>query len=364
MKNLLFVVSTLQKGGPTKVLYDLILNLDRTLYKVSILTLTKEPINSNIQDFESLNITILSLNLSRLSFFLKGINNLHIKLDELKPDIIHTMGVRADYCVSLSNNFRKIQVSTLHCFAREEYTFVYGKLIGKYLSIKQEKAINLINYPIFCSSTIENKYRTIVFNKNMKTIKNGISFDQKTYSLKNRKEEIRLKLKIPLGADIFIIVGRLTPHKNPEIVINSFIKSNRPNSYLYVLGDGILYDKIYRKFYKNKKVYVLGRVSNVNDYLFASDYFISASKTEGLPLAVIEAGMFGLTLILSNIPQHEELIEQNKHGLFFNLDHSIQLPSIILNVKKMNENQIASYFYQYFRAEIMAKNYNIIYEKI
>ena len=39
-----------------------------------------------------------------------------------------------------------------------------------------------------------------------------------------------------------------------------------------------------------------------NNYLRAADYYVSASRTEGMPLGVLEAMAEGLPLLLSDIP--------------------------------------------------------------
>lgn len=46
---------------------------------------------------------------------------------------------------------------------------------------------------------------------------------------------------------------------------------------------------------------------DVGDYYRAADVFLSASRTEGMPYAVLEAAYCGLPLVLSDIPPHRQL---------------------------------------------------------
>ena len=54
-------------------------------------------------------------------------------------------------------------------------------------------------------------------------------------------------------------------------------------------------------------VRLLGPRSDVGAYYRAADVFLSASRTEGMPYAVLEAAYCGLPLVLSDIAPHREL---------------------------------------------------------
>ena len=49
----------------------------------------------------------------------------------------------------------------------------------------------------------------------------------------------------------------------------------------------------------------------------ASDFYISASKSEGMPNSVLEALQFELPVILSNIEPHKEINSLGKIGVVF-----------------------------------------------
>ena len=74
-----------------------------------------------------------------------------------------------------------------------------------------------------------------------------------------------------------------------------------------------------------------GKVTNVEQYLQASDVYIATSKSEGLPNGVLEAMACGLPVLLSDIPQHLEVLDTNRH-----CGYSYTLGSIDELVKKMD----------------------------
>ena len=58
---------------------------------------------------------------------------------------------------------------------------------------------------------------------------------------------------------------------------------------------------------------LLGPRTDVGAYYRAADVFLSASRTEGMPYAVLEAAWCGLPLVLSDIPPHRELHLPHAH---------------------------------------------------
>src|SRR5690625_7843892 len=76
-----------------------------------------------------------------------------------------------------------------------------------------------------------------------------------------------------------------------------------------MLGGGELQSACKALAGQTNNILIKGAVANVAEYLQASDYFVSCSKAEGLPMAVIEALAWGLPCVLSDIPPHYEIFE-------------------------------------------------------
>ncbi len=101
---------------------------------------------------------------------------------------------------------------------------------------------------------------------------------------------------------------------------------------LYILGDGINRDNLMKKYCNASNVIFTGSVSNVEEYLAASDVYISTSKSEGLPNGVLEAMAVGLPVLLSDIPQHKEIFEVDENiGVLYKLGN---LTSLIDSIRK------------------------------
>jgi glycosyltransferase involved in cell wall biosynthesis len=135
---------------------------------------------------------------------------------------------------------------------------------------------------------------------------------------------------------------------------------------LIMLGDGKLREECQK--YSNENVLILGEVSNVNDYLNISDIFISASKSEGLPNAVLEAMAAQVMVILSDISPHKEIIEEEtKSGILFNLEKN-ELVNILNNINKLDlesrGKKCREIVEKNFSDEVMSNKYQQKYMKV
>ena len=110
------------------------------------------------------------------------------------------------------------------------------------------------------------------------------------------------------NAKIIISVGSLIPRKDPETILKAFVQADNENLILIFLGGVALLDALKRK-YNSKNIYFVGHTDAVAEYLNLGDAFVSASKSEGLPLMIAEAAACGLHLICTEIPQFTEMLE-------------------------------------------------------
>lgn len=102
--------------------------------------------------------------------------------------------------------------------------------------------------------------------------------------------------------------------KNPFTVLDAFHQSGNPNSKLFFLGEGILRPSLTQKITSlglQEQAKLTGMIprDRVFEYFSKSDVFVSASRGEGLPVAVLEAMACHRPVILSDIPPHREIVK-------------------------------------------------------
>ena len=168
---------------------------------------------------------------------------------------------------------------------------------------------------------------------------------------------------LPLDKTIFIYTGQFIDRKDQSFLLRLFAtESFLKDKVLLLLGSGTNYESLYNTYQKFNNCIFTGNVSNVEDYLKASDYYISCSHSEGLPTSVLEAMSCGLPVILSDILQHKEIVELDKGvGKLFMLGNSDDCLTTIRNVVAMEYDKMSKAAYivahEELSAEIMSKTY-------
>jgi len=367
MIRILYTISTLANEGPVNQLYNIVKNIDKERFDIRILTLTKEGKNTRIYDFlkEGIEIDCLDIPHKKYHFYK---NKFFTRIKAIEPDIVHSHCFRADYFNShIKKYFPKIRtISTVHSVTNEEYLYNYGRIIGNILTMNNINIFKGIDYLVACSRTIKNNFKE---KYNIDTYLINNSADEDKFNVKENKSKSFYREKLNLGKDkiTYIYVGSLTKRKNVRYLVDAFNAIDE-RFQLLVLGDGNLKEELMKESSSN--VLFLGRKDNVRDYLMASDVFVSASFSEGMPTAVLEAMACGLPLLLSDIPQHQEIIDRNPFvGDLFSLADREDLVNKIKaysskDIIEKKSKASADTFTRYFTSKRMAEEYTKLYEEI
>lgn len=157
------------------------------------------------------------------------------------------------------------------------------------------------------SKTVCNELKTIGIPENrISYIPNGV--DALRFHPTDNKGLIRNKFGLSRDDTVLLSVGRLTHQKQPHILIEVFshIEKELGDVTLCIVGKGDLLEEMKDLVDELglRKVLFMGYVDDrdLPDLYACSDYYIMASKYEGLPLTLLEAMASGLPCIVSDIP--------------------------------------------------------------
>ena len=363
---ILFVLNSCKNRGPTRVVYNIIKNLDYAKFNPILLTLSEENEESNISEILPYVSSYTCCKTSKKDILSGKMDRLKKALKDIGPAVIHTTGVFPDYAISKIS--RQNQVVTLHNYASFDYVSKFGKIKGELLVKMQYCAARYAAKTVACSKSLSELYKKDGFNFDY--IRNGI--DVEKYMVRNNKNSLRKKLGLKKDAFIFIYTGSFVPGKNIEYTLKGFTKTygDKSDILFVLLGDGPELERLRDEYACYDNIIFKGRMLNVNEYLSVSDVYISASKSEGLPNGVLEAIASGLPVLLSDIPQHEEILESGGEcGYAFPLDDTKQLVDLIRkavndgNLKRLSLNARKT-AEDCFSGSMMSKKYQNIYEEI
>jgi len=244
----------------------------------------------------------------------------------------------------------------------------FGEALGYIMAVKHLKALYRIDYPIAISKSLSNM---LANKRNFKVpfILNGTDEARFRKPTTNEKRALRFKLNLPAERKIFISVGFLSTGKDPFTTILGFKRAQLKGAYLVFLGDGPLRKRCAREKQDFGNIDVRGNVDNVDEFLKASDYFISSSKSEGFGLSVTEALATGLPCILSAIAPHREIMTFGpKAGKIVPVGDIKKLANAIDELPEMDYESMSKaavgIVHNHLSAQKMAEKYQDSYEKL
>ena len=350
-----FIINSLNNSGPSNVLLNIINEISPKIYDVTIITIFEGNDINLVERLNKKKIKVIDKGYqSRLKYLLFGKKELEQDCLVMNFDIIHTHGFIPDcVCSKIKTSAKKI--STIHCNLFEDYTDTYGKIRGIIYAWMEIISLRKFDRIICCSESVKKALQKYITKAEF--ILNGVNLkDTKIDKIKERK-----KLHIPQNSTVFIYVGSITKRKNVAMLIEKFTKYHLKNEYLLILGEGELYDKC--KENSDANVIFLGFQNNPTKYLKLSDFYISASKSEGFSISIIEAMGCGLGLFLSDIPSHNETMQLDSEiylgEIFTQYNFEEKLQDIRKNQNKINHEIIK----RLQKEKLSAKSMSVQYEK-
>lgn len=119
-----------------------------------------------------------------------------------------------------------------------------------------------------------------------------------------------------------LFLGRLVPEKRPDLLIEAFCKL-KPPGWKLVLAGGISDTKSYVSqlldtVANNREIVFAGelRGERLAEIVRGAGLFVLPSDVEGLPLAMLEAMREGISVMASDIPPHQQLLNERRGILF------------------------------------------------
>ncbi len=277
----------------------------------------------------------------------QGIINpsINVKIDEFNPDAILLYGWKFKSHLKLLRDYKGVKK-------------IWFRGDSNLLDDPQKFSMkNFLRYVFlkWVYSHVDRAFYVGTANKEY-FIKSGLNENQLTFAphaidnfrfnqpIKNDYREI---LKIPKEAVVFLFAGKIESKKNPELLIQSFVKVQNENCHLMIVGNGVMEISL-KNFVNNQSEEIKNRIhflpfqnqSIMPDIYKASDVFCLPSQGPGETwgLAVNEAMASGRAILVSNkCGCAVDLVKDNFNGYIVHSNDQIDLTSKMLNLSNQKK---------------------------
>ena len=366
--NVVYVVPYLINSGPINVVYNIVKYLDKDMYCVTLVSLIKNkcPQKNNKGLFDELNVAVIEYSYSNLylQFHLSSIaRELEVRFN--KPNtVFHAHGY---YPTLILSKMKKcLTMNTIHNICDEDFKMDKGSFMGSYMSYTYKRSLKNINLCVPISDYMKSFYaldKSLV----LRSVYNGVEIVNPYFSIEE-KSVMRREMGISPTSKVFLYPAVFSDRKNQKEIIEA-VKSSLNNDIVVLFaGHGVTENECKQLVGGDKRFRFLGFHMDLSKYWCVSDYLISSSKSEGLPMAVLEALVRGLPCFLSDIPPHKELIFNifNTTDLCYRLgdvqDFKFKLDKFLSMA--YNSCDIQSKARKLYSSEVMSSHYAELYNEL
>ena len=354
MKKILFLIDSLPGGGAEKVLCDIVENLEKSQFDITVMTSLEGGIYvDTIKKYIKYKPFLCEIGNKKTP-----IGTIIYKIQKkIWESLIQYIPAKIIHKIFIGNKF-DIEIAFLEGHATKiigssnnkkskKLAWVHTDLIMNnwpiafYSSIKDQRKIYNNFDSIYCvSNQVKNAFEEVMGRKhNVFTFYNPIN----TIRIRELAND-DIDIKFSEEKFNLITVGRLIHQKGYDRLLSIYKRliDDGLECHLYILGEGSersLLEQFVQEKNLREKVTFLGFNRNPYKYMKKSDLFVCSSRAEGYSLVVAEALTLGTPVISTSCSGPCELLGFGEFGMITeNNDQSLYegLREIIMNPKLRN----------------------------
>ena len=291
------------------------------------------------------------------------------RLKDLKVDLLHTHGAKADFYGLLAA--RKLElpvVATLHLWSHTPF-------IVRLYDWLDALVLRFFDRVVGVSEEIATEMRQKrIPQRLIRVIRNGVDLESLVFPGNGARRQTRRELGIKEQSLVVGIVGRLTPEKGHRFFLEAARELLQciPEVVFVIVGDGRLEEEL--------KVHaaalgVMGAVrfagfrQDVLRFYEAFDVLVSSSLREGTPIVLLEAMAMAKPVIATRVGGVPELVRHDETGLLVPPRDVRSLAQAIFDLLKdqARRERLARagqrLIFEEFSADRMAQAYQEVYEE-
>lgn len=329
-------------GGLERFMLELARQLEKKGYKLIIVFDAEPRTEEYIRLLSTTNAEWFVIPFANKFSYFKSLYQLFKKY---KPLLIQT-----HFCNSIS----VLLVQIASKLNGVKYQFAYEHCFPEFYSLRLKfvfKFILALNEKMFCVS--EASYTAIkqgVRNSEKKILTLFLGVEDFFYD----KIDTRNKYNLPVDKIIIANVAYHNPVKGVDVLLDAIKilrdKLGNRNFIVCQVGGGqngedtkLLYNKI-EKLGISDSIIWMGIQNNVPEILSACDIYCQPSRSEGIPLSIMEASLAALPVVASNVGGIPEVVKENA-GILVPPENALELADALYKIldnkllrKEMGEN--------------------------
>jgi glycosyltransferase involved in cell wall biosynthesis len=249
-------------------------------------------------------------------------NFFHI-FKETRPDVVHLHNPTPTVYAALASRIAGVRsiVSTRHSLVAPPRRMA--------VELKYAAAASCCDWIVgICDATVSNlKSIHTVPARKIERVYNGAVPLQRV-----AKEQ-----QPPKSGFTLVYVGRLAPVKNHGLLLNAFraASSLMPGLRLWMVGDGAerkSLEILAAELGVAEQVTFWGQQLDVAPFFSAADAFIMSSKSEGLPMSLLQGFSLGLPAIVTDVGGMAEVVRLTKAGFAVSVTNPLEMAAAILRM--------------------------------
>lgn len=320
MKKILFMIGSLDGGGAEKVLLELVRNLNKDKYAITVMPFWYEGVYlEEIKKYVKLKKMLPgSSEEKKIGKYYKRFF-MHV-IRHLSPKILYRIFVRERYDVEIAF-IEGVPTKIISGSFREnvkKYAWVHIDLEKQpystfcYKNIENEKKAYAKFDDVYCvSSQCKKTFEKIYGHKAL--IQNNV-LDEQVIIKKAEEEPDFLFEK---GYVNLVSVGRLENQKGYERLVNVVAELGEQKLRIYILGEGTQRERLEKLIQEKNlqnQIFLVGFKKNPYPYMKQSDGFVCSSYTEGFSTVATEAIILGLPVITTDCAGMSDLLGNSEFG--------------------------------------------------
>lgn len=314
---ILFLIHDLGQGGAEKVLVNLVNNMDRSQFSITIISLFGGGINEQFLASHIRYHTVFKKPFPANSHVMKAFTpkQLHSFCvnEEYDIEVAYLEGPAARIISGCPNEKTKL-VSWIHCTMHSD-----KEVAQSFRNISESvDSYNRFQYMVYVSKTCREAFQICCPTKG----KNVILYNTNdSEAIRNLAKEKIDENELPPNTLVWCGIGKIIPVKafDRMVRIQKRLISSGRKVHLLILGDGPLREKLEKWCSEqglSSSVTFLGYQTNPYKYLANCDLFVCASHSEGFSTAATEALIVGVPVCSVEVSGMREMLgENNEYGI-------------------------------------------------